>query len=40
MEIGWLALDPKVLGQQSSAVPTITRKRFNVMQSALQQEAV
>jgi hypothetical protein len=37
-DIGWLALDPKILGQQSSAVPTITRKRFTAMQLALQQE--
>ena len=38
-EIGWLALDPKILGQQSSAVPTFTRKRFTAMQLALQREA-
>jgi hypothetical protein len=38
-DIGWLALDPKILGQQSSAAPTITRKRFTEMQLALRQEA-
>ncbi|MDA9941012.1 hypothetical protein N9C62_00220 [Luminiphilus sp.] len=36
---GWLALDPNILGQQSSAVPTITRKRFAAMQLALRREA-
>lgn len=35
----WLALDPHILGQQSSAVPTITRKRYAAMQLALRQEA-
>jgi hypothetical protein len=35
-ETEWLALDPHILGQQSSAVPTITRKRYAAMQSALQ----
>ena len=32
----WLALDPHILGQQSSAVPTITRKRYAAIHSALQ----
>ena len=36
---GWLALDPNILGQQSSAVPTITRKRFAAIQIALRREA-
>ena len=36
---GWLALDPTILGQQSSAVPTITRKRFAAIQIALRREA-
>lgn len=36
---GWLALDPEILGQQSSALPTITRKRFTAMQLALRREA-
>jgi hypothetical protein len=35
----WLALDPHILGQQSNAVPAITRKRFAAMQSALRQQA-
>ncbi len=35
---GWLALDPNILGQQSSAVPTITRKRFAAIQIALRRE--
>jgi hypothetical protein len=32
--IPWLALDPELFGQQSNSVPTITRKRFEAMQSA------
>ena len=37
--IPWLALDPELFGQQSSNVPTITRKRFEAMQSALNKAA-
>jgi len=35
-ETEWLALDPHILGQQSSAVPPITRKRYAAMQLTLQ----
>lgn len=35
----WLTLDPHILGQQSNAVPTITRKRYAAMQLALRREA-
>lgn len=34
-DISWLALDPGIFGQQSSSVPTITRKRFEAMLQAL-----
>ena len=37
--IPWLALDPELFGQQSNSVPTITRKRFEAMQSALNKAA-
>lgn len=37
--ISWLALDPELFGQQSGNTPTITRKRFAAMQSALNKKA-
>ena len=37
--IPWLALDPDLFGQQSNSVPTITRKRFEAMQRALNKAA-
>lgn len=37
--IPWLALDPDLFGQQSNNVPTITRKRFEAMECALNKKA-
>ena len=37
--IPWLALDPECFGQQTSGVPTITRKRLTALQTSLNQEA-
>jgi len=38
-DIDWLTLDPEIFGQQSSALPMITVKRFNAMAAALQPKA-
>jgi hypothetical protein len=37
--IPWLALDPECFGQQTSGVPTITRKRLVELQAALNLKA-
>jgi hypothetical protein len=37
--IPWLALDPECFGQQTSGVPTITRKRLTALQASLNQIA-
>ena len=37
--IPWLAVDPDCFGQQTSGVPTITRKRLTELQNSLNQKA-
>ena len=37
--IPWRALDPECFGQQTSGVPTITRKRLTALQASLNQIA-
>ena len=37
--IPWLALDPECFGQQTSGVPTITRKKLTALQASLNQMA-
>ena len=37
--VPWLALDPECFGQQTSGVPTITRKRLTALQARLNQKA-
>ena len=35
----WRSVDPEVFGQQSSTVPSITRKRYEALSQALSAEA-